>query len=361
MGVGGWPQQTPGRSLTEQKKVFRNQFSQKGPQALHVLNHGWWRLAVGSWQLAVGGGWWRLVVGDWWLVAAVSGWQLAVGRRWRLAAVGGWRLVAVGGWQLAVDGSWRLAVGGPLGRSLRAVLSKEKKIWSLKDRPGKPPPSWGPLNRARKQKFCIMLPSQGTYVGDRGGPKVSAKLQYPGPRGPSGGGAGVRGLAELGSPCIIAAGTGGQPCTITPYNQENKPAPHAHCGRQCLGSDGQHTLGSGKMVCAGEGPFEPRFHPPRAQTSGSLKGSGRGSERGSGGTPTNIPQNDPHDVLIILRYVSMGKRIFRSFSVRAALRPDFRAIFKSMDCLYTRALMFEPLFQTPPPPLLLSANLFAPP
>ena len=71
----------------------------------------WWRLAVvGSWWLA------RLVVGGWWL------------------SVGGWRLV-VGGWRrLAVDGSWRLAVGGPLGQSLRAVLSK-RKIWYLKDRP----------------------------------------------------------------------------------------------------------------------------------------------------------------------------------------------------------------------------------
>ena len=105
---------------------------------------GGWRLAVGNWRLvAVGGGWRRSVVGDWWLVAVGSGWQLVVGRCWRLAAVGGWWLVAVGGWRLVasgwwrlvvggwwrlvVDGSWRLAVGGPLGRSLRAVLSKKKK------------------------------------------------------------------------------------------------------------------------------------------------------------------------------------------------------------------------------------------
>ena len=84
----------------KKQKVFRYHFSEKSPRALHVLNHGWWRLAlggrrwlaVGSWQLAVGGGWWWLaaaVVGDWWLVAVGSGWQLAVGRRWRLAAVGG--------------------------------------------------------------------------------------------------------------------------------------------------------------------------------------------------------------------------------------------------------------------------------
>ena len=74
------PPTRPRAVLNGKKKVFRNQFSQKSPRALHVLNHGWWRLAVGGWQLAVGGGW-----------------QLAVGRRWRLAAVGGWRLLAVGG------------------------------------------------------------------------------------------------------------------------------------------------------------------------------------------------------------------------------------------------------------------------
>ena len=55
----------------------------------------------------------------------------ATGRRWRLAVVGGgWWLAAVGGWrELAVGGWWSL------GRSLRAVLSKKKKNWSLKDRP----------------------------------------------------------------------------------------------------------------------------------------------------------------------------------------------------------------------------------
>ena len=109
--------------------MFRYQFSQKSPRVLHVLNHGWWQLATG--------GWWRLVVvgGGWWL--AVGGWRrLAVVGSWRLVAAGGWRRLVVGGWwRLAVDGSWRLAVGGPLGRSLRAVLSKKKKIWSLEDPP----------------------------------------------------------------------------------------------------------------------------------------------------------------------------------------------------------------------------------
>ena len=109
---------------------------------------GGWRLAVGNWRLvAVGGGWRRLLAGGWWLEAVGSGWQLAVGRRWRLAAVGGWRLVVGGWWRLAVDGSWRLAVGGPLGRSLRAVLSKKKKISSLKDAPGRGCPTLIPPSR----------------------------------------------------------------------------------------------------------------------------------------------------------------------------------------------------------------------
>ena len=50
--------------------------------------------------------------------------------------VGGWRLVAAGGWwRLVGVGSWQLAVGGPLGRSLRAVLKKKKPRF-LKDLPG---------------------------------------------------------------------------------------------------------------------------------------------------------------------------------------------------------------------------------
>ena len=57
--------------LDGKKKVFRHQFSKKSPRALHVLNHGWQRLAV----------------------------------------------------------------GGPLGRSLRAVLSKKKKNLVLQGPP----------------------------------------------------------------------------------------------------------------------------------------------------------------------------------------------------------------------------------
>ena len=79
---------------------------------------------------------WLVAVGGWRL-AAVGGWQLATGGWWRLVVVGGGWWLAVGGWRrLAVVGSWRLAVGGPLGRSLRALLSKKKKISSVKDPPG---------------------------------------------------------------------------------------------------------------------------------------------------------------------------------------------------------------------------------
>ena len=87
------------------------------------------------------GGDWRLAVGGWWLAAVGGSWrQLAVGDGC-LAAVDGWRLVMVGGWQnekwLVVGGWWRLAVSGRW--SLGAVLKggpSQKKIWSLKDRPG---------------------------------------------------------------------------------------------------------------------------------------------------------------------------------------------------------------------------------
>ena len=125
--------------LNGKKKVFRNQFSQKnrGHSMCSTMVGGCWLLAVGGWQLATGG-WWRLVVvgGGWWLVIG-GWWQLAVVGSWRLVAAGGWRRLVAGGWwrlvvggwwRLAVDGSWRLAVGGPLGRSLRAVLSKKKNL-----------------------------------------------------------------------------------------------------------------------------------------------------------------------------------------------------------------------------------------
>ena len=46
----------------------------------------------------------------------------------------------------------------------------------------------------------------------------------------------------------------------------------------------------------------------------------------------------------------MGKTIVTTFSAGAVLWPDFQAILKSTDCLYIRALTFEPAFQTPPPP-----------
>ena len=132
-----------------------------------------WLVAVGGWRLAVGS--WRLAVGRRWQLVAVGG--------WRLAAVGGWRSLAVGSWQLAVGGGWwRLAaVGGPLGRSLRAVLSQQKKIWSLKDRPGHAPllchsgPSSPTSGRCARSPFWgvtavpFVCVRRGRATGERGG------------------------------------------------------------------------------------------------------------------------------------------------------------------------------------------------
>ena len=63
---------------------------------------------------------------------AVGGWQLVVGGGWRLVAISG--LTAGGSWrQLVVGGWWQLVVSGPWGMSLRAVLNKKKMIRLLKD------------------------------------------------------------------------------------------------------------------------------------------------------------------------------------------------------------------------------------
>ena len=112
----------------KKKKVFRFPKKARGHSMCSTMVGGGWRLAVGNWRLvAVGGGWQRLVAGGWWL-EAVGSWRLVAAGGWRRLVAGGWwRLVVGGWWRLAVDGSWRLAVGGPLGRSLRAVLSKKKK------------------------------------------------------------------------------------------------------------------------------------------------------------------------------------------------------------------------------------------
>ena len=139
-----------GRSLTGGKKSVLEPFFPKKPAGTPCAQP--WSVAVGGWRLAAVGGW-QLATGGWWrLVVVGGGWRLVIGGWWRLALVGGWRLVAAGGWQqlvavggwqlvaVVVDGSWRLAVGGPLGRSSRAVLGK-KKIWFLKDRPGIRSPS----------------------------------------------------------------------------------------------------------------------------------------------------------------------------------------------------------------------------
>ena len=96
-----------GVSLTGKKKVFRYQFFQKSPRALHVLNHGWWQLAVGGWRRLAVGSWQLAVGGGWWWLAAVGGWPLVVGGGWQWLAVGGWSPLAVGGgwWRLVAVGS----------------------------------------------------------------------------------------------------------------------------------------------------------------------------------------------------------------------------------------------------------------
>ena len=136
-----------------------------------------WQLADGSWQLAVGGVWW-------WLAAVGGWWRLAVVGSWRLVAAGGWRrLVAGGWWRLAVDGSWRLAVGGPLGRSLRAVLSKKKKSGPLRTALFKPQKSLshGCALEAYMFVFCFgfdfMLEKAGDRFGVRPSPLPQEELQ----------------------------------------------------------------------------------------------------------------------------------------------------------------------------------------
>ena len=81
----------------------------------------------------------------------------------------------------------------------------------------------------------------------------------------------------------------------------------------------------------------------RASDGGWRVWDGRGSERGSSGTPTQIPQNDPENARITLRYVSLGKEFSKHFPSGPLCGP----ISEPMDCLYIRARTFEPLFQTP--------------
>ena len=68
--------------------------------------------------------------------------------------------------------------------------------------------------------------------------------------------------------------------------------------------------------------------------------------------PHTFRQNDAHDALI------MGQRIVRRWSLRTALQLGFRAIVKSTDCRYIRALTFGPLKQ--PPSLLSGAQATLP-
>ena len=102
-------------------------------------------------------------------------------------------------------------------------------------------------------------------------------------------------------------------------------------------------------------PFSDPPRPPfRAQTSGSRKGAGRGSGEGSRGTPTYVPQNDPHGALSLVRYVSWGEGCVRNVRL-GCFAARFPSHVQSTHSLYMRPVTFEPLFQTllraqPPPP-----------
>ena len=65
---------------------------------------------------------------------------------------------------------------------------------------------------------------------------------------------------------------------------------------------GEERFGGAGAVWA---PF-PNPHPPlfRGQASGSPKASGRGLGRGVRGYPPYVPQNEPQNALVMLRYVS---------------------------------------------------------
>ena len=144
--------------------------------------------------------------------------------------------------------------------------------------------------------------------------------------------------------------------------------------RQPLGREG------GGRFARGEGCLSPISSPqPPLQGSNVRAQKGlRGAREGGPGVshPPNTPQNGPHDMWIILRRVEgvsaqrghSGAQcsllllgFFAKLSVRATLWPGFRTIFKSTDCLYTKALTFEPPFQDPPPFLLGASHPSPPP
>ena len=78
--------------------------------------------------------------------------------------------------------------------------------------------------------------------------------------------------------------------------------------------------------------------------SGGLASQPPGPHGGGGGTPTHIPQNDPHDALIILDIHNWGKKLFRkilpisSGSHQPTSEPEVRSWVKIVLC-------FPPIFE----------------
>ena len=101
------------------------------------------------------------------------------------------------------------------------------------------------------------------------------------------------------------------PCLIAKLDGEAVSKPHVAKAMKAEGDCA--TLPRG-VACSNSRPQ------PVAKTFGGLDGGGgrwvgRSAARvprgGSVGTPTYIPQNDPHDALIILNIHKWGKKIFR--------------------------------------------------
>ena len=111
--------------------------------------------------------------------------------------------------------------------------------------------------------------------------------------------------------------------------------------------------GRGRWSLSSRPPPQPPPSGPKRQAA--RKGPGGTRNGGSGGTPTDITAKRSPRRAVPFEGCLVGKRVFRTFSVCAALRPNS----EPMDSLCTRALTFEPLFH--PPPLLLGARTPPPP
>ena len=113
--------------------------------------------------------------------------------------------------------------------------------------------------------------------------------------------------------------------------------------------------GGGGEGLRGGGVIQARFpRPPPAQGVVCVTGA---SDRPTGGgvgwvwgSPTYIPQSDRHDTLIILRYISCGKKFSKIFFVGGCFAARFLSQDWSSDCHFIKALSREPLSLPPLPP-----------